>query len=221
MLLVVASKGLAIASPWFLKAVVDGMALASAVDLKMAFMGVGAFGATRMLSTFFHEWRMWKVNQIIQKATKRISFNAFTHLHNLDIDFHKTSSKNTVFAINRAMRSIESAGRFTLGFFTPVAVEFLMLCGMLYFYCGPKYLMNMMVTLSLYTYFTKIVSDTRRIQMNDKKNAEKGSEFYLNESIMNYEAVKNFNNEELEKSRYSKLLDKLEDTSMVVQKSLG
>ena len=65
MFLVVASKGLAIASPWFLKAVVDGMALASAVDLKMAFLGVGAFGATRLLSTFFSEWRMWKVNQII------------------------------------------------------------------------------------------------------------------------------------------------------------
>jgi hypothetical protein len=62
MFLVVASKGLAIASPWFLKAVVDGMALASAVDLKMAFLGVGAFGATRLLSNFFAEWRMWKVN---------------------------------------------------------------------------------------------------------------------------------------------------------------
>jgi len=53
MLLVVASKGLAIASPWFLKAVVDGMALASAVDLKVAFMGVGAFGATRLASSIF------------------------------------------------------------------------------------------------------------------------------------------------------------------------
>jgi ABC-type transport system involved in Fe-S cluster assembly fused permease/ATPase subunit len=57
--------------------------------------------------------------------------------------------------------------------------------------------------------------------MNEKKNAEKGTEFYLNESIMNYEAVKNFNNEDLEKTRYKKLLDKLEQTSMVVQKSLG
>lgn len=79
----------------------------------------------------------------------------------------------------------------------------------------------MMVTLSLYTYFTKMVSNVRRLQMNDKKNAEKGSEFYLNESIMNYEAVKNFNNEDLEKVRYKKLLDTLETTSMVVQKSLG
>jgi ABC-type transport system involved in Fe-S cluster assembly fused permease/ATPase subunit len=163
MFLVLASKGLAIASPWFLKGVVDGMALGTAVDLKLAFYGIGAFGATRLLSNFLSEWRMWQVNKIIQKATKRISFNAFTHLHNLDIDFHKTSSKNTVFAINRAMRSIESAGRFAFGFFTPVAVEFLMLCGMLHFYCGPKYLLNMLITLTFYTYFTKVVSTTRRV----------------------------------------------------------
>lgn len=92
-----------------------------------------------------------------------MSFDAFTHLHSLDLNFHKTSSKNTVFAINRAIRSIESALRFTLGFFTPVAVEFLLLCGMLQFYCGPKYLFNMLVTLGLYTYFSKTFSQTRRI----------------------------------------------------------
>ena len=71
------------------------------------------------------------------------------------MNYHKTSSKNTVFAINRAIRSIESALRFSLGFFTPVAVEFIMLCLMLQFYCGPKYLCNMLITLGLYTYFSK------------------------------------------------------------------
>ena len=74
----------------------------------------------------------------------------------------------------------------------------------------------MLVTLSLYTYFSKTFSEVRRVQMADKKNAEKASEFYLNESIMNYEAVKSFNNEELEKSRYKGHLDKLLDNAMVV-----
>ncbi len=46
----------------------------------------------------------------------------------LDIYFHKISSKNTVFAINRAIRSIESALRLTMGFFAPVAFEFILLC---------------------------------------------------------------------------------------------
>jgi ABC-type transport system involved in Fe-S cluster assembly fused permease/ATPase subunit len=134
----------------------------------------------------------------------------------LDLAFHKTSSKNTVFAINRALRSIESGLRFGLGFFTPIAIEFFLLCGMLQFYCGPKYLGNMLFTLSIYTLFTKRVSDYRRKEMFNKKEAEKKSEFYLNESIMNYETVKQFNNEELEKHRYRSQLDNLHNCAMTV-----
>lgn len=101
---------------------------------------------------------MYMVTDFITRGLRRLSFDAFTHLHALDLNFHKTSSKNTVFAINRAIRSIESALRFSLGFFTPVAVEFILLCVMLQFYCGPKYLFNMLITLGLYTYFSKTFS---------------------------------------------------------------
>lgn len=134
----------------------------------------------------------------------------------MDLNFHKSSSKNTVFAINRAVRSIESAMRFTLGFFTPVAVEFLMLCGMLSIYCGPKYLVNMLFTLGCYTYYSKTFSEARRVQIREKKNAEKKSEFILNESIMNYETVKAFTNEKFEENRYEKLLVELKRCANVV-----
>ena len=150
-----------------------------------------------------------------------MSFDSFKHLHSLDINFHRTSSKNTVFAINRALRSIESGLRFSLGFFTPVAVEFLLLCGMLQFYCGPKYLANMLFTLICYTYFSKTFSDMRRVQIRTRKDSEKASEFYLNESIMNYETVKAFNNEKMENNRYETLIDKLRLNAMEVQKSLS
>jgi ABC-type transport system involved in Fe-S cluster assembly fused permease/ATPase subunit len=145
----------------------------------------------------------------------------FTHLHALDIYFHKISSKNTVFAINKALRSIESALRFTLGFFTPVAFEFVLLCGMLQFYCGAPYLLNMLVTLSLYTVFSKQYSAYRQQIIRKRKNQEKASEFYLNESIMNYETVKAFNKERFELSRYQALLQKLKGTAMQVQTTLS
>jgi ABC-type transport system involved in Fe-S cluster assembly fused permease/ATPase subunit len=142
-------------------------------------------------------------------------------LHALDIYFHKISSKNTVFAINKAIRSIESALRFTLGFFTPVAFEFLLLCGMLQFYCGAPYLANMLVTLSVYTIFSKKYSTYRQQIIRKRKNQEKASEFYLNESIMNYETVKAFNNEKLEISRYKALLNKLKGSAIEVQSTLA
>lgn len=80
----------------------------------------------------------------------------------MDLYFHKISSKNTVFAINKALRSIESGLRFSLGFFTPILFEFTLLCGMLYFYCGPIYLGNMLLTFGFYTLFTKNYSKYRQ-----------------------------------------------------------
>ena len=101
------------------------------------------------------------IARFIQDGVKRVSKQAFTHLHKLDMNFHKVSSKNTVFAINRAIRSIESGMRFAVGFFSPIAFEFILLCGMLQFYCGPIYLANMLATLGLYAHFTKTYSKKR------------------------------------------------------------
>ena len=62
MALVLASKTLAIASPWFLKAVVDSMALGPNLNLTNACYGIGAFGAARLASTLLGEWRMFQIN---------------------------------------------------------------------------------------------------------------------------------------------------------------
>lgn len=67
----------------------------------------------------------------------------------------------------------------------------------------------MMLTLVLYTYYTRVASLQRRIYIKNRKETDKKSEFYLNESIMNYETVKSFNNEKLEESRYKEILDNL------------
>jgi ATP-binding cassette, subfamily B, heavy metal transporter len=159
---------------------------------------------------------MNQISEIIQLAVKKISARSFNHMHSLDIYFHKISSKNTVFAINKAIRSIESVLRFTLGFFTPVAFEFILLCATLQLYCGTPYLANMLITLSLYTVFSKQYSTYRQKIIRVRKNNEKQSEFYLNESIMNYETVKAFNNEKLEFSRYERLLNKLKESATLV-----
>ena len=147
------------------------------------------------MSESLNNLRMYMVMDMITRGVRKLSFDSFKHLHSLDMNYHKTSSKNTVFAINRALRSIENGLRFVLGFFTPIAVEFILIWGMLGLYCGPHYLANMLLTLFCYTVYSKKVSDSRRVEIRIKKDTEKASEFYLNESIMNYETVKSFNNE--------------------------
>jgi len=87
---------------------------------------------------------------------------------------------------------------------------------MLQFYCGPAYLANMIVTLGLYTKYSLTFSKKRIVYIRDQKNKEKKQEFYLNESIMNYETVKSFNNINLETSRYEKLLFDMKGLAEVV-----
>lgn len=67
----------------------------------------------------------------------------------------------------------------------------------------------MLVTLGVYTAVTKWYSNFRQAIIRERKNHEKKSEFFLNESIMNYETVKNFNNEKRELKKYETLLQKL------------
>lgn len=162
MLLLLVAKSASLISPFCLKAAVNALAVASQVDFTTACVSIGAFGALRLISSVSTEVRMNKITEIIQSSTKKISTRAFDHLHALDLYFHRVSAKNTVFAVHRAIKSIDSGLRFTLGFFVPVIFEFSMLCGMLYFYCGPLYLGNMLVTLTFYTVFSKEYSKYRQ-----------------------------------------------------------
>lgn len=111
-------------------------------------------------------------------------------MHDLDLNYHRQGSKNTVFKINRALRSIDTTCRFVLGFFAPVIVEFGLLMGALWFQCGQKYLLNMLATFGLYTWFTRTISSRRITYIKERQRLDKRQEFYQNESIQNYETVK-------------------------------
>lgn len=98
---------------------------------------------------------------MIQAGLKRVSVHSFDHLHELDLNYHKAGSKNTVFGINRALRSLDQGLRFFLGLFAQMGMEFFLLCFALQFYCGKKYFLNMMVTFFFYTVFTNKFKDSR------------------------------------------------------------
>lgn len=71
----------------------------------------------------------------------------------------------------------------------------------------------MIVTLGFYTVLTKSYSTYRQSIIRERKNHEKKSEFYLNESMMNYDTVKSFNREQKELNTYEILLNKLKNSA--------
>ncbi|CAI2360125.1 unnamed protein product [Moneuplotes crassus] len=213
------SKGLALGAPYCLKIAVNALTTPNSYNL--AFAGVMGFGLCRAFSSIFHELRMSLVVRIMREAIQKLSLQIFSHLHNLDLTFHKTSTKNTIFAMNKALSAIDDGLRFLIGFVSPIALEFSLICGMLYFYCGPLYLLNIGVMLGVYTKFTQSYSKIRQEYIRGRRNQDKKADFFLNESILSYDTVKYFGNENLEYNRYKKVQEEIYKVAMKVQYSLA
>ena len=113
----------------------------------------------------------------------KISNASYEHLLYMDLNYHKMSSKNSVFSINRALSSIENGLKFLLYFFTAIIVELGLLSISIGVFCGPLYLVNFLFTFFLHSKFTREVSKDRMIPVREKKNYEKNKDFYLHESI--------------------------------------
>ena len=66
--LLIGAKGLAVASPYILKKIVDAMTLAGTIDFNQAAIGILVFGGIRVLSNVFQELRMVMITKFIQKG---------------------------------------------------------------------------------------------------------------------------------------------------------
>jgi ATP-binding cassette, subfamily B, heavy metal transporter len=155
------SKLLAVGSPYCLKIAVNALSASEGVNMTMAYYGIAGFGCCRALSSFLHEWRNNLMTQYLRNGIKKLSETVFAHVHSLDLLYHKTSTKNTLFAVNKAMDSIENSIRFIAGFITPLALEFSLISGLIGVYFGPMYLLNTWGMLGIYTVFTRLYSKSR------------------------------------------------------------
>jgi ABC-type transport system involved in Fe-S cluster assembly fused permease/ATPase subunit len=133
------------------------------------------------------------VTKFIQEGLARISKNAFAHVASLDMSFHKNSnSKAKVFAINRALRSMETGLRFFLGFFSGTLVETAFLSFAIGSSLGPLYLLNSSAMLYFYVKYTLNMEDRRWKIIKAKTEAEKSQEVYQAEAVQNIQTIKAF-----------------------------
>lgn len=187
--LMLASKIFAVASPYFLKIAVNALANSQAINYNLAAMSIVGFGASRWLSSALNEGRMTLVVKIVRQAIANISQDVFDQIHQLDLLYHKNSSKTQIFAVNKAIEAIDNGCRFLVGFLSPIIVEFGLVSAMIGLYCGPLYLANVIGMLGIYTLYTKRYSKVRQQYIRKRFKENKKADFFLNESIVNFETV--------------------------------
>ena len=207
--------------PLVFKEMIDGMSpnqqlLALPVGLLLL------YGALRFCTSLFTELREIFFARVTQQAVRRIALEVFRHLHALSLRFHLERQTGGVSRdIERGTRSISALISYTLYSILPTLVEVGLVLGILIVQYDAMFALITAVSLTAYIVFTVLLSNWRigiRRAMNDTDSAANTRAV---DSLLNYETVKYFNNEEYEAQRYDEQMRKWEDAATTSQISLS
>ncbi|OBU01188.1 mitochondrial ABC transporter [Pseudogymnoascus verrucosus] len=224
--LLVGAKVLNVQVPFYFKNIVDAM--------NVDFIGVGgtaatvagsmilAYGLTRFGATIFQELRNAVFASVAQKAIRKVAGNVFDHLLRLDLNFHLTKQTGGLTrAIDRGTKGISFLLTSMVFHVIPTALEISMVCGILTWQYGAKFAAITAVTMVAYTAFTIWTTAWRTKFRRQANAADNKASTVAVDSLINYEAVKYFNNEKYEVGRYDKALLGYERSSIKVATSLA
>ncbi|KAJ5206340.1 ABC transporter integral membrane type 1 [Penicillium cf. griseofulvum] len=224
--LLIGAKILNVEIPFYFKNIVDSMNVDFATIGGTAYTVAGsmiiAYGVTRIGATLFQELRNAVFASVAQKAIRKVASNVFEHLLRLDLNFHLSRQTGGLTrAIDRGTKGISFLLTSMVFHVVPTALEISLVCGILTYQYGLQFAAITTTTMIAYTAFT-ITTTAWRTKFRRQANAadNRGATVAV-DSLINYEAVKYFNNEKFEVARYDKALKKYEDASIKVTTSLA
>ncbi|PNS21644.1 Iron-sulfur clusters transporter atm1, mitochondrial [Sphaceloma murrayae] len=224
--LLIGAKVLNVQVPFYFKSIVDSMnidfAAVGGTAMTVAGATIFAYGATRIGAAVFQEFRNAIFASVAQKAIRRVAASVFDHLLKLDLTFHLSRQTGGLTrAIDRGTKGISFLLTSMVFHIIPTALEISLVCGILTYQYGFKFAIITAATMVAYTAFT-ITTTAWRTKFRKQANAadNRGATVAV-DSLINYEAVKYFNNEKYELQRYDKALKDYESASIKVATSLA
>ncbi|MCZ7565521.1 MAG: ABC transporter ATP-binding protein/permease [Burkholderiales bacterium] len=216
-----AAKAANVAVPLVLKEIVDSLTLERAV-LAVPVALLAAYGLLRLSTTLFTELRELAFAKVTHRAVRRIALAVFRHLHSLSLRFHLERQTGGMSRdIERGARGINTLLGYTLYSILPTLVEVALVVGILLAKYEPTFALIAVGTLVPYIAYTVTVTEWRtkfRRQMNEEDSHANTRAI---DSLINYETVKYFGNEEHEARRYDENLRRYERAAVRSQSSLS
>ncbi|KIM28630.1 hypothetical protein M408DRAFT_329389 [Serendipita vermifera MAFF 305830] len=181
-----------------------------------------SYGTVRISATLFSELRNAVFAQVGQRAVRSIARKTFAHLLDLDLKFHLTRQTGGLTrAIDRGTKGITFLLSSIIFHIVPTALEISMVCGILTYKFGANFAYITLLTMAGYAWFTIRTTAWRTKFRREANQADNKAATTAVDSLINYEAVKHFNNEKFEIGQYDKSLKKYEDASIKIATSLA
>ncbi|MGV3741968.1 MAG: ABC transporter transmembrane domain-containing protein, partial [Burkholderiaceae bacterium] len=211
--------------PLVLKHLIDSLTVGPDRTQAMLVLPLGllaAYGALRLSTTLFTELREFVFAKVTQRAVRTIALKVFRHLHALSLRFHLNRQTGGMSRdIERGTRGISSLVSYALFSILPTLVEIALVIGYLAFSYDIWFSVITFVALAAYIAFTVMVTEWRmhfRRTMNDFDSKANTKAI---DSLINYETVKYFGNEDYEARRYDEGLQNYEAAAVKSQTSLS
>ncbi len=221
MTLLVLSKLANVSVPLVLKEIIDAMDKTKSVLVVPVFLIVG-YGLLRLFSTLFGELRDAVFANVTQRAIRRVALQVFEHLHSLSLRFHLDRQTGGVSRdIERGTRGIGFLLNFTLFNILPTLLEIGLVALILLKKYNAWFAGITFITLLIYIAFTLIITEWRMIVRRTMNDLDSKANTRAIDSLLNYETVKYFGNEQYEARRYDRSMERWEAAAVRNQTSLA
>jgi ATP-binding cassette, subfamily B, heavy metal transporter len=222
LLCLVVAKFVNIAVPLLYKQAVDALTPGHTPVIVVPVALVIVYGIARISAQAFGELRDAIFAKVEQNAVRMVGLTTFRHLHALSLRFHlERQTGGMSRAIERGIRGIEFLLSFMLFNVVPTLFEILLVCGVLWRLYDFQFALVTFATIVCYIAFTFIISDWRikyRREMNERDSEANTKAI---DSLLNFETVKYFANEEHEANRFDKALRAYEKAAVKSQGTLS
>ena len=221
--LVVAGKIAGLAVPTVLKKLVDTLDVKT--DPALLVLPVGlllAYGAARVGMTFFAEVRQIVFARVMARVSRRVTLQVFRHLHALSLRFHLARRTGGVARdIERGGSAIADLLDWMIYTILPTLFEITLVTGVLVWMYDWGFAAIVLATLVAYMVFTFMITEWRTRYYRAAVEADTRANERAVDSLLNYETVKYFGNEEHEARRYDISLQEREEAQVMSRKTLG
>lgn len=220
----IAAKIFTVYAPFYYRDAVDALTTdggaTSLVAVPVAL--VVSYGLARIMMIAMAQLRDGLFAQVGQNAVRTLAMRTFRHIHALSLRFHlerRTGGLSRI--IERGTKAIEFLLRFSLFSIFPTIIELILVAGILWWNFDWRYAAVTGVVITIYIAYTYWATERRtliRREMNDKDTEANTKAI---DSLLNYETVKYFGNEEHEAARYDKAMEGYEDAAIRTTTSLS
>ncbi len=220
-LFLILAKAAGVTVPIVFKHVVDSLdAKKGAIVLPIALLLL--YGLLRFFNTLFGELRDAVFAKVTQRAIRRVALKVFLHLHTLSLRFHLERQTGGMSRdIERGTKGISFLLNFMLFNIIPTIVEIALVAVILLSRYDAWFAIIICITLAVYIAFTLAITEWRMIFRRMMNEMDSKANTRAIDSLLNYETVKYFSNEDYEAKRYDASLVTWENAAVRNQTSLA